>query len=90
MILQGVKLTFESLEVGYTNSPKKAQKGGVCGIFPYMGMPCLQCARGVPVVQSLDVGKYSNPSFGPFSQVCCSITGRFLCIWDVPYFTCHP
>ena len=26
------------------------------------GMPCTQC-------EVLDVGKYSNPSFGPFSQV---------------------
>ena len=25
------------------------------------GMPCTQC-------EVLDVGKYSNPSFGPFSQ----------------------
>ena len=33
-----------------------------------VGMPCPQC-------KVLYVGKYSNPSFGPFLQVCCSITG---------------
>ena len=38
MILQGVKKTIQPLEVGYMNSPKKAQKGGggVCGVFPYI------------------------------------------------------
>ena len=36
MILQGVKPTIQPLGVGYTNSPKKAQKGGVCGVFPYI------------------------------------------------------
>ena len=36
MILQGVKQTIYPLEVGYANSPKKAQKGGLCGIFPYI------------------------------------------------------
>ena len=34
MILQGVKLTSQSLGVGYANSPKMAQNGGVCGVFP--------------------------------------------------------
>ena len=34
------------------------------------------------------VGNYWNPSFGPFSQVCCSIT-RFLCIEDVAHLNCH-
>ena len=37
MILQGVKQTIQPLEVGYANSPKKAQKGGgggVGGVFP--------------------------------------------------------
>ena len=33
-------------------------------------MPCMQC-------EVLDVGKYSNPSFGPFSQVFDSIPGFF-------------
>ena len=28
MILQGVKLTIQPLEVGYADRPKKAQKGG--------------------------------------------------------------
>ena len=32
------------------------------------GMPCTQC-------EVLDVGKYSNPSFGPFSQVIGSVPG---------------
>ena len=32
MILQGVKLTIQPLEVGYANRPKKAQNGGVCGV----------------------------------------------------------
>ena len=31
-ILQGVAI--QSLEVWYANRPKKAQKGGVCGVFP--------------------------------------------------------
>ena len=35
MILQGVKQTIQPLEVGYANRPKKAQKGRVCGVFPY-------------------------------------------------------
>ena len=33
-------------------------------------MPCTQC-------EVLDVGKYSNPSFGPFSQVFGSVPGFF-------------
>ena len=34
-------------------------------------MPCTQC-------EVFDVGKYSNPSFGPFSQVFGSVLGFFL------------
>ena len=34
MILQGVKQTIQPLEVGYTNSPKKAQKGGYVAFPP--------------------------------------------------------
>ena len=36
MILQGVKLTVQPFRVGYADRPKKAQNGGVCGVFPYM------------------------------------------------------
>ena len=36
MILQGVKQTIQPLEVGFLNGPKKAQSGGVCGVFPYI------------------------------------------------------
>ena len=36
MILQGVKQMIQPLEVGYANSPKKIQNGGVCGVFPYV------------------------------------------------------
>ena len=36
-----------------------------------MGMPCTRCKVWY-------VGKYSNPSFGPFSQVFCSIPGFFV------------
>ena len=36
MTLQGVKLTIQPLEVGYANRPKKAQNGGVSGVFPYI------------------------------------------------------
>ena len=39
MILQGIKLTIQPLGVGYANRPKKAQNGGVCGIFPYIHLP---------------------------------------------------
>ena len=39
MILQGVKLTIQPLGVGYANRPKKAQNGGVCGVFPYIRLP---------------------------------------------------
>ena len=39
MILQGVKLTAQPLGVGYTNKPKNAQNGGVCGVFPYIRLP---------------------------------------------------
>ena len=39
MILQGVKLTIQPLGVGYANRPKKAQKGGVCGVFPFIRLP---------------------------------------------------
>ena len=39
MILQEVKLTIQPLGVGYANRPKKAQNGGVCGVFPYMRLP---------------------------------------------------
>ena len=45
-----------------------------------------QCKR-------LDVGKYSNPSFGPFSQVFGSVAGvffSFLSIQDVAYLNCQP
>ena len=49
------------------------------------GMPCTQC-------EVLDVGKYSNPSFGPFSQVLGSVPGffSFLSIQDVAYLNCQP
>ena len=40
-----------------------------------------QCARSAHPVHTqcevLDVGKYSNPSFGPFSQVFGSVPGFF-------------
>ena len=36
MILQGVEPTIQPLGVGYVNRPKKAQNGGVCGVFPYV------------------------------------------------------
>ena len=39
MILQGVKVTIQPLGVGYTYRPKKAQNGGVCGVFPYIRLP---------------------------------------------------
>ena len=39
MILQGVKLTIQPLGIGYANRPKKAQNGGVCGVFPYIRLP---------------------------------------------------
>ena len=39
MILQGIKLTIQPLGVGYANRPKKAQNGGVCGVFPYIRLP---------------------------------------------------
>ena len=39
MILQGVKQTIQPLRVGYANRPKKAQNGGVCGVFPYIRLP---------------------------------------------------
>ena len=34
IILQGVKPTIQRFGVGYANRPKKAQNGGLCGIFP--------------------------------------------------------
>ena len=34
MIIQRGRPTIQPLEVGYANSPKKAPKGGVCGVFP--------------------------------------------------------
>ena len=37
MVLQGVKLTIPPLGVGYANRPKKAQNGGICGVFPIYG-----------------------------------------------------
>ena len=40
------------------------------------GMPCTQCVRNAHEV--LDVDKYSNPSFGPFSQVLVPYQGFFL------------
>ena len=36
--------------------------------YAVLRMPCPRC-------KVLFVGKYSNPSLGPFPQVCCSITG---------------
>ena len=47
MILQWVKQTFQPLEEGYANMPKKAQKGGVCGVFPYI-QACLVGWPGLP------------------------------------------
>ena len=40
MMLQGIKPTIQPLGVGYANRPKKAQNGGVCGVFPYV-LTCL-------------------------------------------------
>ena len=34
MILQGVKLTIQPLEVGYANSPKMAKMGGYVAFSP--------------------------------------------------------
>ena len=39
MILQGVKLTIQPLEVGYADRPKKAQKGGIWRFPLYTGLP---------------------------------------------------
>ena len=39
MNVQGVKLKIQPLGVEYANSPKKAQNGGVCGVFPYIRLP---------------------------------------------------
>ena len=33
----------------------------------------------------LDVGNYSNPSFGPFAEVCCSIIGVFKLLMHLGY-----
>ena len=41
----------------------------------------------------LDFGKYSNPSFGSFSQVFGSVPGflfSFLSIQDLAYLNCQP
>ena len=46
MILQGVKPTIQPLGVGYANRPKKAQNGGVCGVFPYMRLRKLLFGTG--------------------------------------------
>ena len=43
---------------------------GPLGLTANWGMLLTQC-------KVLYVGNYLNPSFGPFSQVCCSITGFF-------------
>ena len=32
------------------------------------GRPCPQCARSAPALKSLYVGKYSDPTFGPFHK----------------------
>ena len=37
--LQGVKLPIQPLGVGYANRSKKAQSGGVCGVFPHRYLP---------------------------------------------------
>ena len=39
MILQKVKVTIQTLGVGYPKRPKKAQKGGVCGVFLIIRLP---------------------------------------------------
>ena len=39
MMLQGITQTIQTLGVGYANTPKKAQNGGVCGVFPYARLP---------------------------------------------------
>ena len=41
MILQGVNLTIQPLGVGYANRPKKAEMGGVRGVFPIYTPACL-------------------------------------------------
>ena len=41
MILQGVEQTIQPLEVGYANSPVKAQKGGYVAFFPIHGLAWL-------------------------------------------------
>ena len=42
--------------------------------------------------KALYIGNSLNPRFGPFLQVCGSITGvfRFFCIEDVAHLSCHP
>ena len=35
----GVKLTIQPLGVGSANRPKKAQNGGICGVFPCIRLP---------------------------------------------------
>ena len=60
------------------------------------GMPCTQCARSAHAVRMqcevLNVGQYSNPTFGPFDQFLVPYWGFFglLCSWDVAHLNCHP
>ena len=51
MILQKVKLTIRPLGVGYSNRPKIAQNGGVCGVYPYMAK-CLHCVGTVCILRT--------------------------------------
>ena len=63
MILQGVKQMIQPLEVGYANSPKKAQKGGMWfGVFPCIRLPGLDLRGDFQV----SLNSLRNCNFGAF------------------------
>ena len=74
MVCEALGTPRRRREGGRSFRDASARRAGAIGGLgpPFQGnaVPavCPQC-------KVLYVGKYSNPSFGPFPQVCCSITG---------------
>ena len=70
--------------VGTLNSPFPHTQSTVSRAWEAgtWGMPCTQC-------KILYVGNHPNPGFGPFAEVCCSITRFFqvLCVRDMNSFS---
>ena len=58
MILQGVKLTIQPLQVGFANSPQRAQKGGYVVFSPIYGPAWLRSNNLYEAILGLSGGSW--------------------------------